>query len=253
MPEPAVEFVGAGADTGVDDRAAGAAVLGAHVVGDDAELGDGVGRGLDDLVGEALVGGAEVVVVEAVEEEIVRGAAEAIDAEGGFALRGADAGAGGPHDAGGEVDEFGVGAAVEGEFANLSGGDGLAAFGAVGFKERGFGEDLHGGLDGCEFEGEVDPLADADAEIELLASLFAEAGAFYFNQVAADGLTGELEAAGLVGFGSEVDPAAHLFHSDDGAGHRGLGGVPDDADNGAGVELGRQGQSGQSEEEQADG
>ena len=77
----AVELVGAAAERGVDDGAAGAAVLGAEVVGLDLELLDRVGRDLHDLVREALVAGAVGVVVDAVEDEVVERAAQAVDVE----------------------------------------------------------------------------------------------------------------------------------------------------------------------------
>ena len=51
----AVKLVGAAADADVDDGACGTAILCAIVVGFDAELGDGVGRGRNCLIGEALV------------------------------------------------------------------------------------------------------------------------------------------------------------------------------------------------------
>ena len=64
-----------------------AAVLGAHVVGDDLELGHRVRRRLHHLVREALVAGAVGVVVDAVEQVVVEGAAQAVDVERALARR----------------------------------------------------------------------------------------------------------------------------------------------------------------------
>ena len=74
-----MEAIGSALRGYVDRGAGGAAVLGAFVVGDDLELGDGVGRDGDDLVVEALVALAIGVVVHAVEQEVVEHAALAVD------------------------------------------------------------------------------------------------------------------------------------------------------------------------------
>ena len=71
----------------VDGRAGGAAVLRAHVVGDDLELADRVRRRLHHLVREALVARAVGVVVDAVDQEVVEHAAQAVDVERAFARR----------------------------------------------------------------------------------------------------------------------------------------------------------------------
>ena len=87
LPAAAVERVRAAAIVDVDRRAGGAAVFGAHVVGDDLELADRVGRRLHDLVREALVAGAVGVVVDAVDQEVVERAAQAVDVERPLARR----------------------------------------------------------------------------------------------------------------------------------------------------------------------
>ena len=81
----AVKVIGTAADTDVDHGSGGAAVLGAVVVGFDAELIDSVGRRRDGLVGEALVGGAVGVVVDTVEQKVVEFTALTVDVEGGVA------------------------------------------------------------------------------------------------------------------------------------------------------------------------
>ena len=87
LPRRAAEGVGAARIGDVDRRAGRASVLGAHVVGDDLELADRVRRRLHHLVREALVAGAVGVVVDAVDQEVVEGRAQAVDVERAFARR----------------------------------------------------------------------------------------------------------------------------------------------------------------------
>src|SRR2546430_6977855 len=75
-----------GFDIDVHHRAPGASEFGAHGIGLDAELGDGVGRGsihIARLVGQVL---REAVVVDAVEQIAVLVGANAIRAEASGAL-----------------------------------------------------------------------------------------------------------------------------------------------------------------------
>src|SRR3984893_5431685 len=76
-----VNLIGARLHDRVDDGAAHATIFRAIVAGDDFEFGDGVRRNLDNLRGEALVAGGVGVVVESVQQEIVVGAAHAVDVE----------------------------------------------------------------------------------------------------------------------------------------------------------------------------
>ena len=87
FPGVAVDLVGAAPVGDVHRRAGRASVFRALVVGDDAELADRVGRRLHHLVGEALVAGAVGVVVDAVDQEVVERAAQAVDVEGALARR----------------------------------------------------------------------------------------------------------------------------------------------------------------------
>src|SRR5581483_5595742 len=123
----AVELVRPTAQAGVDDRAARAPVLGAEVVGLDLELLQRVGRGLHDLVREALVASAVKVVVNAVKHEVVERAAQAVDVEAGVArarfLGAEDRTA----HAGREQRQVGVRAPVEGQVDDLLTVDDLAA------------------------------------------------------------------------------------------------------------------------------
>ena len=67
-----MKLVGSAANARVDDGAARAAVLGREVVGDDAKLLDRVRIELNDLIGEALVGCAVGVVIDAIHHEVVQ-------------------------------------------------------------------------------------------------------------------------------------------------------------------------------------
>ena len=133
----AVELVRAAAVGDVDRRAGGAPVLGALVVGDDAELADRVGRRLHHLVREALVAGAVGVVVDAVDQEVVERAAQAVDVERAFARRAVGALVQRRlADAGREQRQRRVLAAVQRQLAHLVAGDHLAALARVGLDER---------------------------------------------------------------------------------------------------------------------
>ena len=105
----AVQLVGARAHGDVDGGTAAAAVFSAVVVGDDLELGDGIRGGLRHLVRETLVAGAVGVVVHAVQQVVVVGAAEAVHIEGPFARGGGRR----LVDAGGQQREVRIGPAVE--------------------------------------------------------------------------------------------------------------------------------------------
>ena len=75
----AVKAVGAAAGGRVDDRAGGAPVLGAEVIGLNLELLHRIGRGDDGFIGITLVRGLVSVVVEAVELKIVDHGIHAVD------------------------------------------------------------------------------------------------------------------------------------------------------------------------------
>ena len=138
-----MDLVGAAAVRDVHGRARRAAVLGALVVRDDAELADRVGRRLHHLVREALVAGAVGVVVDAVDQEVVERAAQAVDVERAFARRALIALVQGrlPH-AGREQRQCRILAAVQRQLPHLLAGNHLAALAGVGFEQgRGGGDD----------------------------------------------------------------------------------------------------------------
>src|SRR5262249_4830963 len=86
LPDAALERVAAALVSDVDRRTGGAAVLGALVGRYDLELADRVRGRLHHLVAEALVAGAVGVVVDAVDEEVVEHAPEAVDVQRPFAI-----------------------------------------------------------------------------------------------------------------------------------------------------------------------
>ena len=132
----AVELIRAGLGDGVDDRARAMAVLGAVVVGEDAELLERIGIRREG-------GGVElrVVVVAAVEEVVVRDAAGAVDGVGGGL---AEVGGGGVagDGAGDEQLELQCVAAVERQFGDAFFVDGFADGSPGGFDERNGAADL---------------------------------------------------------------------------------------------------------------
>ena len=237
LPDGGVEFVGAAADGGVDDSAAGAAEFGREVVGFEAKLLDGVRGDLDDLIGEALVRGAVGVVVDAVDDEVILRTAHAVDVEGGVARVGDAAAA----DAGGEQGEVGVGAAVEREVDDLLGADDGAAGAGVGFQHLGGGVDGNAFGGGADFELEVDALAGVDGDFELLRDRGFEAGGFGGDLVAASADRQELVGAGGVGLGGGFDAGAHVGEFQLGFGDAEARGVADEAEDGGRVKLGREG------------
>ena len=240
LPEGAVQGVGAGLGGDVHDGAAGAAELGGVGVDDEPELGDGVGRGLDGLIREALVGGAVEVVVDAVEQEVVPDRAEAVDVIGAFAAEGDGALIAGLRlaNAGGEQGEIGVGAALEREFDHLAGGDDLALRGTVGLKQRGGGFDGDRFADGADAEREIDALAGVDGEDDVLDGGDGEAGFFGGDFVGADAGGGEDVVAGFAGFRGEGQAGLVVPESDLGGGDGAALFVADGADDGGRVELG---------------
>ncbi len=166
----AVKLVGPGAQRGIDHAAAHAAILGAEVAGDDFELGEGVGRRLHDLTGVVLVAGSVRVVVQAIEQEVVIGAAHAVDVERAFA--GSCAGRkaerlGRDVDVGREQREVRVIAAIQRQFDNLLRGDNLIVLARIGFENRGHVGDGHGLGDFAELHFEVDALAGFDLDVDV--------------------------------------------------------------------------------------
>ena len=81
LPGGALERVRAAPHRRVHDRAARAAELRAEVIGLHLELFDRVRRDLDHLVREALIARSVGVVVDAVENEAVERASQAVHVE----------------------------------------------------------------------------------------------------------------------------------------------------------------------------
>ena len=207
----------------VDGGAGGAAVLGALVVGDDLELGDGVRRDGDDLVVEALVAFAVGVVVDAVEQEVVEHAALAVDVVGAGADERVDGaggrGGGGLAGAGDKAEEVGVVAADEREGCALIVGDGLAALAGLGFKLEGDVGDFDGGLGRAYVEGEVDALASADGDGDVVGDGVWKAGGGGGDGVNADAEGGNFVVAFAVGGGLGGDCGGVVGDGDDGVGN----------------------------------
>ena len=158
----AVKLVGSGFHDGVDHRAAHAPVFGAVVAGDHFELGKRVRRRLHQLGGIALVAGPVGIVVQAVQQKVVIGAAHAVYVEGAFARRAA--GREGGRDrrldgVGGQQRQVRIIAAVEREFRDRRRADHLAVFAGIGLQRGGHAGDLDGFRDGADLHGNIHALA----------------------------------------------------------------------------------------------
>ena len=244
LPRRAVKRVGAAAERGVDDGAAGTAELGAEVVGLDLELLHGVGRDLHDLVREALVAGAVGVVVHPVEDEVVERAPQAVDVEGAVARvadrRLADAGA--------EEREIGVGPPVQRQVDDLLPGDDLSAVARLALEQPRRADDLDRLADVADLHRQVDPLAGVDGDRHVLGHRSREALELGLERVGADADVQDLERAVLVGDARGRDPRRLVGERDGRARHGGAGLVGDEAQHGCGVELRQRGARQQGEQ-----
>ena len=207
LPAGAAEAVGAAAHRRVDDRAAGAPVFGAEVVGLHLELLDRIGRHLHDLVREALVAGAVGVVVDAVENEAVDRAAQAVDVE----RRVARLGNRGLADARAEQRQIGVVPAIERQVDDLFLGDDLAAIARIGFEELRGADDLDRLADVPDRHREVDTLARVDRDRDVLGFRGREPLELGAHAVGADPDVEKLVAAGRVGDGVGGDPGRRVL------------------------------------------
>ena len=175
-----MELVGARLGDGIDDGAGVAAELGGEVVGLDAELFEGVGVG--DESGGVKLG---VVVVAAVEEVVVSGAARTVDGDAFVLAEAVVAGTGyGSRD---ETDELEGVAAIEGEFGNAAFVDDFFEGGTDGFDLGDRAADGDRFRDLAEFEGGLDLPGRVRIEAERRRAEGAEAVTGDVDAVVADG------------------------------------------------------------------
>ena len=205
-------FVRAGLSDGVDDGARVAPVLRAEIIGEDAELFQGVGIGHDGCrVGEGIV------IVAAIEHVIVLIAARAVDRDGGL-LRQVD-GAGAGYDAGNQELQLEGIAAVQRKLVDTLHVDDLLERAAHGFDEAYGAADGNGIAGLAEFENDVRRAGLVGIEVNGFGDELAETCVRGLQAVIADGEAGEAEAA--VGIGSDLPlPVGRRTHDfDDGARH----------------------------------
>jgi len=236
-----VELVGAGLGDGVDDGAGVAAELGGEVVGLDAELFEGVGVG--DEGGGVELG---VVVVAAVEEVVVGGAAGAVDGDA-FVLAEAVVTRAGDG-SGDEADELERVAAVEREFGDTAFVDDFFEGGTDGFDLGDGATDGDGLRDLAELEVGLDLAGGVGVEAEGGGAEGAEAFPGDVNAVFADGELEEGEAAAGVGGGAEDEAGELIDGGDGGGGDDGTGFVL----HGAGDLAGGLGEGGGGQEEEGE-
>ena len=239
VPGRAAEGVGAAGVGHVDGGAGRAAVLRAHVVGDHLELGHRVGRGLHHLVREALVARAVGVVVDAVDQEVVEGGAQAVDVERAFARREAAGVERRQAHAGREQRELRVLAAVERQGARELAADHLAAVARVGLQLRGRGPHLHLLGELAHGHRHVHAQTRADRDLHVVDDRHREAGLVGGHHVAADAHVEELVVPLGVGGAFGGDAGVEVGERDARVGHDGRGAVAHGADDGGRLELGK--------------
>ena len=221
------------------NRCAGcAAVLRAHVIGDDFELGDGVGRRLHHLVRESLVARAVGVVVDAVDQEVVEGAAEAVHVERAFARR-----AGlivierrQPHTRRQERERR-VLAAVERQRARLVARDDLPARARIGLDERRCAGHLHALRDLPDAHLRVDAHPRSDLHGDVFDHRHGKAGLLDRHQIPPRADGEELEVAFGVCRFRHRHAGGRVAQRDGGFGHDRIAGIANGAEHRGGFKL----------------
>ncbi len=197
------------------------------------------GRRLHHLVRKALVAGAVGVVVDAIDQEVIEGRAQAIDVERAFARREAAGVQRGQADARRQQRQRRVFAAVEGQGLGLFAGNDLAAIARIGLQQHGARTDFNLFRQLADRHVEVDALARANGYLDVVDQRNREAVLLGRNHIRA-GTNGEefITTVGVAGFlighaGLGIGQR-HL-----GARHHGARRILEGADDRAGLELGK--------------
>jgi len=236
----AVELVGSGLQDRDDGTSVGVAELCGSIGGDNADLGNGIGRWV--IGDEVVLRFVEIGTVEGVVVGLVAVAIDGSDAvvEGapldgvvaGHSLGVGGDGAGLEEGHGGEV------ASVEWDVGDLVGGEGDAKGGVVGVEDRsGLGADIGdgGGSAGLELGIELGGLVDLEGEGGELRG--GEAGGGYGDLVLADGKEAGAVEADLVGGDGCIDAGSDVMNDDSRVGNDRSAGIGDDATDGTGNVL----------------
>ena len=174
-----MQAIGATLRCDVDGRSGGPAILGAFVVGYHLELRNGVWRDSDNLVVESLVALTVGIIVETVQEKVVEHAALAVDVIGAGADEGVDrTGRRGRRSlarTGHQAYQVRVVAGDKGQRLALVVGDGLAAFASLGLKLQGDVADFDHGFSSADPQRQVDALASADRDGDVIGHRIGEA------------------------------------------------------------------------------
>ena len=225
----AVILVGAGFGDDADDAGAVAAIFSGVVAGEDAELLDGVGIGIeDDVIAH------EVVIDAAVEEEGDGVGAAAADVEvAGAAIVGVILA-----DAGLEKSEVEDVATVQGHVDDGAAGDGRADGGIDGFDVGADASDLDGFGFCADGEAKIHARFLVDLEGACFCDELGETVMLGGDDVGADGERGDAIVAFAVGLSFVNDLSGRAGNRDVSLGDGGALRVGDPAENGSGGGLG---------------
>lgn len=239
LPSRAMELVGPAAHRGVDDRPAGAAILGRVIVGDHLELRHRIGRQLHHLVRKALVRSAIRVVVHSVDDEVVQRRSQTVYVKRRVARTAAFAGEGehaGAH-AGRKQGQIRIGASVQRQVDNFVRADHLAAIARLGFERAhrfGDGDRI---ASGPHFHLEVHALPGTHDHLELGGLRGGESGLLAAYQIAANADVEEFEVARGVGIGRGLHTRGRIEQRYASPRDGRLRGVANRAQHGGGFEL----------------
>ena len=234
--ERGMEFVAARFRCDVDGRARTAPVLRALVVGDHAELRNRVRRDRDDLIVEALVRLAVGVVVHAVQQEIIEDRTLAVDVVRALADQAVDvAGSGGLRrrlaHAGHQAQQVRVVSIHQRQGFRLVIGDGLIALTRLGFYLQGNVGDFDCSLGRAHLQAQVDALAVADRDGNVLRDRFREARRACRNAIHADAQLRRIVVAGSISLDKAADAGRCIDDRNVRAGNRRSCGVTDSSHN----------------------
>ena len=188
-----------------------------------------------DQVNDLIAGGVGVVV-NAVQEEAVIGAAHAVDVECALARRNRVS-VDGPVDVGGQQRQVGIIASIQRQIDDLLGVHHLPMFARIGIESRGRSRDLDGLCYRTHLQGGIDTLASVDINPHIFGRELLKPGFFYRQAVAAHLYIEEIVVAAGVRGALGLDTRLQIRQRYSGAGNNCARGVADRAQDLRGFEL----------------